>query len=85
MPEFIVYGMYEDNRYAEAAEHSLIYHFARIGNKLCNEHQNPIENRIISVLDRSIKVPRRKNGLSRKIVDEAIEKYKKFRLCQIID
>jgi len=84
MPGCVIYGMYNTASELLAAEHSLICHFASIGNKLCNIDQNPITNRIITPFDGSVKVPRCKKYSSNKIIEPAIEKYKQYRLCRKI-
>lgn len=84
-PGIVIFGIFDKYPQAEAVEHSLICHFARIGNKLCNNNQNPYFNRIIQCIpDKWDKLPKMPPKLSTNILNKAIESYYKIRLCQQI-
>ena len=76
-PKIIIYGAFQTIAEAYAAEHCLIRNFYLMGNKLCNNDQNPYDNQIH--IDFIKDVPKSKPKEYRKMIDNAINDYKIFR------
>lgn len=77
-PNVKIFGAFNGYQQAEAAEHSLIRLHCLLKHKLCNHHQNDKDNKLIT--PRTNSTPKRMpQNLHIKIIDEAIDNYKKYR------
>jgi predicted GIY-YIG superfamily endonuclease len=81
-PEVVLFGIFDYTDQAEAAEHSVIRCLSYLGNKLCNNHQNPHNNMIKQEAYFDTKPKRMPHLLAKSIIEKCISDYNKFRKWQ---
>jgi predicted GIY-YIG superfamily endonuclease len=81
-PGIVILGVFDTKREAEVAEHSIIRCLSFIGNKLCNNSQNPHENKIIINTPCTGTPKRRPQGLAVQLFTDALKDYNNFRIWE---